>query len=163
MSTKNTISGGNFQDAEGNTLAGGHLVMQLSQDAATSDGVQVAAGFVVTIELDNNGDVVNGAAVWPNDVLLPVGTFYNVSAFSAQGALVWGPNAQQVFSTPTPFDIGTWIPSAVNTQPISILSVSNVTLATSATAGSAALPSNPVAFLPINVNGTNYKIPLYSI
>ncbi|WP_457642651.1 hypothetical protein [Persephonella sp.] len=32
-----------------------------------------------------------------------------------------------------------------------------------ATAGTAALPTNPVAFLTINVNGTDYKIPLYGV
>ncbi len=139
--------------------------MILSQDAVTTDQKEVAAGYTVRIDLDNTGNVVASPAqsVWPNDQLLPSGTFYNVSGFSAQGALVWGPNAQQVPSTPSPFNVGTWVPSAVNTQPTSLLSVTGVTLASSATAGSASLPSNPVAFLPINVNGTNYKIPLYAV
>lgn len=165
MATTNQLTGGGFQDALGNLLANGYLELQLSQDAATSDGTQVAAGFTVRIELDASGNVVTDPvqSVWPNDVLTPASTFYNVSAFSEEGQLVWGPNAQQVLSTPSPFDIGAWVPGSVNTLPPSVLSVANVTLASTATAGSATLPANPVAFLPININGTNYKIPLYAV
>jgi len=37
------------------------------------------------------------------------------------------------------------------------------TTSTTATAGTATLPTNPVAFLTLNINGTNYKIPLYGV
>lgn len=163
MATKNQLTGGAFQDALGNPLAGGYLELQLSQDAVTSDSEQVAAGYIVQIDLDANGNVAAGQYVWPNDVLTPASTFYNVSAFTSKGVRVWGPNAQQVFSSPSPFDVGVWVPGIVNTLPPSVLSVVNVVLAPTASAGAATLPANPVAFLPININGTNYKIPLYAI
>ena len=41
------------------------------------------------------------------------------------------------------------------------LTLTGITLATTATAGSASLPSAPDHFLPITVNGTAYKIALY--
>ena len=34
---------------------------------------------------------------------------------------------------------------------------------TTANAGSATLPANPVGFIPIQVNGVNYKIPFYAV
>lgn len=116
MSTTNQLTGGGFQDALGNALANGYLEMELSQDAVTSDSTQVASGYTIRINLDTDGNIITSPSqsVWPNDVLAPTGTFYNVSAFSSEGQLVWGPNAQQVFSTPSPFDIGSWIPGAVN-------------------------------------------------
>jgi hypothetical protein len=39
----------------------------------------------------------------------------------------------------------------------------NVTSTATATAGAAVLPASPVGFIPINVNGTNYKIPYYNV
>jgi hypothetical protein len=35
-------------------------------------------------------------------------------------------------------------------------------IATSATAGSQTLPSNPVGFISVNINGTDYKVPYYN-
>lgn len=117
MSTKNQLTGGAFQDILGNLLVDGYLLMELSQDASTSDGIQITAGTVVKIPLDASGNVVTSPAysIWPNDVLTPANTFYNVSAFTSEGQLVWGPNPQQVFSTPSPFNIGVWIPGSVAT------------------------------------------------
>lgn len=37
------------------------------------------------------------------------------------------------------------------------------TTATSATAGVAALPSGPVGFLPVTINGVDYKLPYYGV
>lgn len=117
MATKNQITGGGFQDALGNPLALGYLQFELSQDSQVNGTTQIAAGYIVKINLDSSGNISTSPAqsVWPNDVISPVGTFYLVSAFSANGQLVWGPNAQQVLSTPSPFDIGVWVPASVNT------------------------------------------------
>jgi hypothetical protein len=116
MATKNQITGGGFQDALGNVLAGGYLVFELSQDAQVNGTTQIAAGYTVRINLDSSGNVATSPAqsIWPNDVLSPNGTFYLVSAYSAIGQLVWGPNAQQVLSSPSPYNIGVWVPSSVN-------------------------------------------------
>jgi hypothetical protein len=110
MDTTNQISGGPFTDNLGSPIANGRLVLQLSQDAQANSTTQVGAGLPATVKLDGDGNIITSPAqsVWPNDVLSPAGTFYNVSAYSANGQLVWGPNAQQVLSTPSPFDIGVW-------------------------------------------------------
>jgi hypothetical protein len=156
-----TITGGAFQDALGNPLADGYLIFQLSQDAQVSSTQQVVAGYKVTIPLDGSGNA--SGEVWANDLLSPAGTFYNVSAYSAEGQLVWGPNPQQVFSSPSPFNLGTWVPGTVNTIPPTSFTLTNVTLTSSATSGSATLPGNPVAFLTGYFNGQQYKIALYNV
>lgn len=117
MSTKVQLSGGAFQDAAGNVLADGYLLMQLSQDGSVNGADQVAAGIVLKIYLDANGNVSSNPAqyVWPNDAISPSGTFYTVSAYTANGQLVWGPNSQVVFSTPSPYDVGAWVPAEVST------------------------------------------------
>lgn len=117
MATKNQLSGGAFQDAIGTVMANGYLLMELSQDSLVNGNTQVVAGRTIRINLDGSGNVVASPAqsIWPNDVLTPSGTFYNVSGYNQNGQLVWGPNAQQVLSTPSPFNIGVWIPADVNT------------------------------------------------
>lgn len=117
MSTKVQLSGGAFQDAAGNLLSDGYLLMELSQDGVVNSDEQVAAGIVLKILLDANGNVATSPAqyVWPNDVISPSGTFYTVSAYKADGQLVWGPNSQVVFSLPSPYDIGAWVPNQVST------------------------------------------------
>lgn len=116
MASKNQLIGGNFQDLLGNILSNGYILMQLSQDAVTTDGTQVSAGKVVSIPLDVSGDIVVSPvqSVWPNDVLLPSGTFYIISVYSSAGELVWGPNWQQVPSTPSPYNVGNWVPNVVS-------------------------------------------------
>jgi hypothetical protein len=52
--------------------------------------------------------------LWPNDVITPANTFYTVSAYTSAGQLVWGPNSQQVLSSPSPYNIGPWVPGTVN-------------------------------------------------
>jgi len=42
------------------------------------------------------------------------------------------------------------------------LNLLNFSSASSATAGSATLPSNPVGFLNVTVNGQSYKVPYYN-
>ncbi len=112
------LTGGNFQDAESNPLALGYMTLVLSQDAVTNTNEQVAAGRVIRIPLDSNGNVVTSPAysVWANDLLSPAGTFYAVTAYTQAGQPVWGPNYQQVLSTSPPFNVGSWIPNNVNTS-----------------------------------------------
>jgi hypothetical protein len=114
MATKNQITGGAFQDALGNVVANGFMIFQLSQDAQVNGTTQLGAGREITINLDSNGNVAATQSLWPNDVLSPANTFYNVSVYTANGQLVWGPNPQQVLSTPSPFNIGAWVPASVN-------------------------------------------------
>jgi len=43
------------------------------------------------------------------------------------------------------------------------LNLLNFSSATTATAGSATLPSNPVGFMNVTVNGQAYKVPYYNV
>lgn len=113
------IIGGSFQDSEGNLLANGQLKMTLNQDEAALNIGQVASGITVTVPLDGNGDAQGTQIgdtpvfIWPNDVLTPVNSFYRVSGYSASGQLAWGPNYQQVLSSPSPFNLDAWIPNTL--------------------------------------------------
>ena len=108
------LTGGSFQDSEGNLLSLGYLEMQLSQDESVSGSGQICSGITITIQLDVNGAVVVSPvqSVWGNDVMLPVNSYYRVTGFSAKGQLAWGPNNQQVTGA-GPFDVGTWVPNQV--------------------------------------------------
>ncbi len=119
-STKIMLAGGAFQDALGDVVENGYMLMQLSQDAqvtGSSPEVQITAGRVIKILLDSSGNVQASPAqyAWPNDVLTPANTYYTVSVYTAAGQLVWGPNSQQVLSSPSPYDVGAgWSPARVN-------------------------------------------------
>lgn len=115
MSTVNQISGGSFVDSEGNTLANGYLLFQLVTDETVNTSTQVCAGSTIKVPLDSSGNVVTSPtySLWPNDVMTPSGSFYLVSAFTSKGQLVWGPNAQSVLSSPSPYNIGAWVPGKV--------------------------------------------------
>ena len=110
---KTQLTGGNFEDFEGNALVSGYLTMVLDQDTQVNGNTQLCAGFTVTIPLDTTGNVVDTTSekyyVWANNVMSPINNYYTVSAYAANGQLVWGPNVQQV-TTDTAFDVGTWVP-----------------------------------------------------
>lgn len=114
MSAPNILVGGNFQDILGTPLAFGYLLFELSDSASVNTTTKLTAGSVVKITLDSEGNVAGSGptvqVIWSNDDMSPATTFYNVSAYSSVGQLCWGPNAQQVLSTSSPFDIGAWTP-----------------------------------------------------
>lgn len=114
MAGKNRISGGHFQDSEGVPLANGYITMELCTDAqATSGPSQVVGGLVLKINLDNNGNVADTIHVWPNDTLNPPNSCYLVDAFKQDGTRAWKtPQYQSVLSTPSPYDISVWVPTA---------------------------------------------------
>lgn len=104
------ITGGNFQDSEGNLLANGYLELELNQDESVGTSL-IAAGLIVTVPLDSNGNVLGTVSVWPNDQLSPGNSYYTVTGYSTSGQLAWGPNQQQILSSPSPYNIGAWIPN----------------------------------------------------
>jgi hypothetical protein len=110
--TKCVLTGGAFQDAEGNVLANGYLTMTLSQDSSVSGVGNIAAGITITITLDTNGNVAGSPAqaVWGNDVLSG-NTFYSVTGYTLAGQPAYGPNNQQVVGST--FNVGTWVPNQV--------------------------------------------------
>ncbi len=113
MSGPNRITGGNFQDFEGQVLANGYLTLQLSHDAQESVGPgQVVAGFPRRVPLDANGNIAGTVLVWPNDQLDPANTYYIVNAYRRDGTLAWAaPQFETVASSPSPFNVGVWIPT----------------------------------------------------
>lgn len=132
MSGKNQITGGAFQDFEGNPLANGYLTMQLSHDSQEPvDPGEVVAGYPLRIPLDANGNVAGTVLVWPNDQLTPSGSYYIVNTYRANGTLA-GLSQQNYLipSSPNPFNVGTWVPVGgvgsltVNVGPDSVQTVS---------------------------------------
>jgi hypothetical protein len=110
------VINGAFQDILGNPIANGYIQFELSQEAfTTSTGIGMCEGFIITVQLDADGNVETSPAqfVIANDTLTPSGTFYSVSVYTANGQLVWGPNSQTVSSSPDPFSLGSWIPGSV--------------------------------------------------
>jgi hypothetical protein len=77
-----------FQDAAGNPLSGGSVVIRLNTDESLgiSGGPSVMARSVTTT-LDNTGTAV--VLLWPTDALLPAGSVYFVDAFTALGQPAW--------------------------------------------------------------------------
>ena len=111
MASKVQLTGGQFQDLQGNQLALGYIKMKLSSDEEVNDSL-ICSGIEIQINLDSTGNCVVGQFVWGNDVMSPVNSFYKVTVYSASGQIVWGPNNQQVVGV-GPFDVGTWIPNSV--------------------------------------------------
>jgi hypothetical protein len=113
MASRVQLQGGGFRDGEGNPLANGYLTFDLPTTGVQTDGIFITQQ-TVKIPLDANGDVVTSPLqyIWGNDNLLPDGTYYRVTAYSADGQPVWGPNNQRVVGSET-FDLGTWIPNSV--------------------------------------------------
>lgn len=114
MSTLVQLTGGKFQDAQGNVLTNGYLTMALSQDEEVNDSL-ICSGVTVRVQLDANGSVVTSPAqyAWANDQMLPVNSFYKVTGFTQAGQPAWGPNNQQIIGSGGTFDVGTWIPNQV--------------------------------------------------
>jgi hypothetical protein len=118
--TKVQLTGGAFQDSEGNLLANGYLEFVLSQDSSVSGVGNIAAGITVRIQLDSAGNAASSSStptaadqyIWGNDSLTTPNTFYKVTGYTEQGQPAWGPNNQQVIGS-SPFDLGTWVPNTV--------------------------------------------------
>jgi hypothetical protein len=114
-----TLSGGAFQDAGGNKLVGGRLVLQLSTDAqetTTNPDGQVVSQLPITIALDANGNAP-ATQVYSNAELTPAGTYYTVRLYSSAGQLVWAKPQTWVFSQASgeSIDIGTITPGSAST------------------------------------------------
>ena len=112
MPSKVELTGGAFQDAEGNVLANGYLHFLLSVDGSVSGVGNICSGIEIVIQLDSNGNAVAGQFIWGNDVILPPNSFYKVTGFTAEGQPAWGPNNQQVMGS-SPFNLGGWIPNQI--------------------------------------------------
>jgi hypothetical protein len=97
MAQKCTLSGGGWQDAEGNPLALGTVQVYLQQDVEVGS-VQLCAGIKDSLSLDSNGNVTSSPTLWG-----PV--TYQATAYSANGEQAWKgtisvPNAASFSLTP---------------------------------------------------------------
>ena len=118
--TKVQLTGGGFQDSEGNLLVDGYLEFYLSQDSSVTGVGNICAGIAVKIQLDSMGNAASSTStptaadqfIWGNDSLNTPNTFYKVIGYTAEGQPAWGPNNQQVVGS-SPFDLGTWVPNTV--------------------------------------------------
>lgn len=111
------ISGGGFQDSEGNALVDGVVFFRLSADSTDIETgtQQICAGQTVSYTLDTSGNVPSGSTLWPNDLLISnvtgnTDTFYFMSAEDENGQVVYGPNAFQILSSPSPFVLNVLVP-----------------------------------------------------
>lgn len=92
----------------------------------TTGGAQILAGIAVRINLDMLGSIADTSSVWPNDFLIPAGSYYLVTAYKWDGTKAWK-NPQQwiILSNPSPFNVGslgiypgnTAVPSVINYLP----------------------------------------------
>lgn len=99
-----------FQDAQGNVLANGTLILRLNQPATATSagGGQVDTADIVLV-LDANGKITGQpVSLWANDQLTPSNTFYTARVFNANGLLVAGP-VNWTISGSSPVDV-----SAIN-------------------------------------------------
>lgn len=80
----------NFQNADGTPVALGTLQIRLNINGSVND-TQLQTNTSV-INLDVNGNVLGSPTFWPNADILPTGTYYIFSVYSAAGQLVGGPN-----------------------------------------------------------------------
>ena len=116
MAGKVQLLDGGFQDAAGNVLANGSLVMQLSQDGNLSENQgQVSGEITITITLDADGNVSTSPAqyVWPTDELSPAGNSFKVWAYTAEGQLAWGPNYNLTVPTGATYSLTNWAPNLI--------------------------------------------------
>ncbi len=114
MPTPNlTLSGGAFEDLEGNPLANGYLILELSHDENYAAGpYQIAAGLKIKVQLDSSGNINPTVNVWSSDVLTPPGSYYTVTAYKFDGTQA-DRNSQFwiLSSSPNPLNVASLIPT----------------------------------------------------
>lgn len=113
-----TVSGGDNNDYAGLTF----VVTGFTASAGANNGTFTCTASTATTLTLANGSAVNethsgtataSQAIWGNDQMLPMNSYYRVTGFSAEGQPVFGPNNQQVNGSGGTFDTGTWVPNQV--------------------------------------------------
>lgn len=108
---------GKFTDAAGNALAGGTVVLQLSQDVVVS-GVGVIVHKSVTVTLDANGEIPytpaspgpeTGTKIFASDECQPSGSYYAVTAYDAGGNICFFEHLSIIGASP--IDLSTLAPT----------------------------------------------------
>ena len=113
MATDQTITA-TFTDPQGNPLANGYLVMQLSHDGQSGTPNQVVSGLKQRVTLNASGQISPAVAIYSNTGLLPASTFYYITAYDSTGTEVIPRSSVTIPNTPTPVDLATltWGPAA---------------------------------------------------
>lgn len=81
-----------FLDPSGAPLSNGYVLISLSQDVQSPNGL-LCRGMDTRVQLDSNGVMVAIPQVWQAVSLQPSGTWYLYSAYAADGQLALGPEA----------------------------------------------------------------------
>jgi hypothetical protein len=104
------IFGGNFQNAMGIPLSGGHITFQLSQQCQVAGGdAQIVPNNIISYVLNSSGSV-NLSSIWFNTQLNPPGTYYTVKIYNQGGQLCAGPMIW-ILSGSSPLDLGSIVSS----------------------------------------------------
>lgn len=78
-----------------NTLpvANGFVVIQTNKDVQIPSVGQISSRIKVTLDLDENGELINDPLFWPNSELNPNDSYYIYSVYTAKGQRIVGPEA----------------------------------------------------------------------
>lgn len=143
------VRGGTGTDLSG--TGGASFVLRQSSIGATITVSQLAASDL------SNGTSGSGAVLLAN---APTFTGNPVFASSTGSGAV-------VLATSPTFVTGLTTPGAILTAAAPTVAASQIglggTTAATATAGAGTLPATPVAFIVVNIAGTNFKIPYYNV
>src|SRR6516164_6665904 len=84
-SPKTITSSVAFQDPQGNILANGSIIFDLSAPAEIASGGGQVAPLRVSVTLTSAGLIPNASMIWANDQLTPSGTIYRVNIYNSNG------------------------------------------------------------------------------
>src|SRR5581483_4968852 len=147
-----------FIDPQGNALANGLVRLKLSQVVNIS-GTALVAPTEVSINLNSSGQIPANTQIWCNDEVTPLGTTYQLTAFS--GSIINGVQTQggQVMSVnvsitgSSPIDLTTLTPTQQGVSLVVPISSVGLTMpAEFSVAGSPLLANGTLAVTKVNEN-----------
>lgn len=137
-----------FTDAQGNPMASGYLVFNLSGPANLIAGGQIAPVPPIRINLGVAGTVVPGQSIEANDEMQPTGTFYIVRLFNVNNVVVRGPE-NWILSGGAPIDLSGMINVLIPDPGLANLVLQNPSASQTITGQSLTLTSSA----PLTVQG----------
>jgi hypothetical protein len=165
----------NFTDTSGNPLSFGYALIHLGDDGNVPDGL-ICNRSVLRANLDANGNMITVPQVWNNTSILPIGTYYVLTAYTTSGELVFGPikvtitlipQTATVVGTAWPWDpslsgnaaypIANGTGSSNGTAPIVVMTIPGSTITVNATG----LVKAGGSFQSYGPNGGSYDVDAY--
>src|SRR5579871_16597 len=104
------IEGGQFQNALGQPVSNGTLVLQLNEDCQVpSANNQIVSAAPLTIPLEVNGNVAaaSNVQIWPNALMLPSNSYYQATVIDNTGTQVFAKIQNWYFTNTSPTNLGT--------------------------------------------------------